>query len=219
MRGQLSGSNLTRRQGAFGHGYVGQARGQTIANHVKLHARRLDGLAQTVNRPAAAPGDQQVDRAEPASLTAIDVPQHHLSAVVWDHAGGTIGLGAAEALVAQGCRVHVVTPAFAVAEDVDVVQRVPLYERLLAAGTVFVANADVIALDGAEVVTRNVYSGEESRIGPVDLLVAWRGNRALDALRGAIEAAGLELHMVGDCVAPRSADVAMAEGALAARAI
>ena len=141
------------------------------------------------------------------------------SAVVWDHAGGMIGLGAVEALVAQGCRVHVVTPAFAVAEDVDVVQRVPLYERLLAAGTSFVANADVVALDGAEVVTRNVYSGEESRIGPVDLLVAWRGNRALDDLRAAIEAAGLELHMVGDCVAPRTVDVAMAEGALAARAI
>ncbi len=141
------------------------------------------------------------------------------SAVVWDHAGGMIGLGAAEALVAQGCRVHVVTPAFAVAEDVDVVQRVPLYERLLAAGTTFMPNCEVARLEDHDVVTRNVYTGEERRIGPVDLLVAWRGNRAVDDLRAAIEAAGLELHIVGDCVAPRTADVAMAEGALAARAI
>ena len=173
-------------------------------------------LPKTVDLPGA--GSSSVEVATPHDVVRDGRPNARV-AVVWDHAGGKIGLGAAEALVAQGCRVHVVTPAFAVAEDVDVVQRVPLYERLLAAGTSFHANTDVIALDGAEVVTRNVYTGEEGRVGPVDLLVAWRGNRAVDALRGAIEAAGLELHVVGDCVAPRTADVAMAEGALAARAL
>ena len=140
-------------------------------------------------------------------------------AVVWDHAGGIIGLGAAEALIEAGCQVHMVTPAFAVAEDIDVIRRVPLYHRLIEAGTTFLPNAEVARLDGRDVVLRNVYSGEESRVGSVDLLIAWRGNRVVDGLRQAIEAAGLELHVVGDCLAPRLADIAVAEGALAARRI
>jgi 2,4-dienoyl-CoA reductase (NADPH2) len=139
--------------------------------------------------------------------------------VVWDHAGGVIGLGAAEALIETGCKVHVVTPAFAVAEDIDLVLRVPLYHRLMEAGTVFLPNSDVTSLDSRDVVLQNVYSGEESRIEGVDLLIAWYGNQAVDGLRQTIETAGMELHVVGDSLAPRLADIAIAEGALAARKV
>jgi 2,4-dienoyl-CoA reductase-like NADH-dependent reductase (Old Yellow Enzyme family)/thioredoxin reductase len=141
------------------------------------------------------------------------------SAVVWDQAGGIVGGGALDAALARGLLLHVVTPAFAVAEDIDLIQRVPLYERLLSGGARFHPNYDVTALDGNEVVIRNVYSYQESRLGPVDLLIAWTGRRAVDDLRAAIEAAGIELYMVGDCLAPRSADLAIAEAAMAARKI
>jgi hypothetical protein len=46
---------------------------------------------------------------------------------------------------------------------------VPLYRRLIEAGTTFMPNTEVDRIDGREVVLRNVYSGEESRIGPIDL--------------------------------------------------
>jgi NADPH-dependent 2,4-dienoyl-CoA reductase/sulfur reductase-like enzyme len=140
-------------------------------------------------------------------------------AVVWDAAGGYVGSGVVEALVAAGTTVHVVTPAFAAYEDIDLIQRVPLYQRVLSAGTKLIPTSEVASLDGAAVIVRNVYSGETFRIEPVDLLVAWRGNRALDGLRTAIEAAGIELQMAGDCIAPRTADIAIAEGAFAARAV
>ena len=166
--------------------------------------------------PGAA--ESPVEVATPHDVVRDGRPEAR-AAVLWDHAGGVIGAGAADALIAQGCRVHIVTPAFAVAEDIDLVQRVPLYERLISAGVRFVANCDVVRIDGGDVVVRNVYSLEEDRIGPVDLLVAWKGNRAVDGLRDAIEAAGLELHIIGDCSAPRTADVAMTEGALAARSL
>jgi hypothetical protein len=96
---------------------------------------------------------------------------------------------------------------------------VPLYHRLMEAGTGFLPNTEVTSLDGRDVVLQNVYSGDESRIGDVDLLIAWRGNQAVDGLRQAIEDAGMELHVVGDSLAPRLADIAIAEGALAARRI
>jgi 2,4-dienoyl-CoA reductase-like NADH-dependent reductase (Old Yellow Enzyme family)/thioredoxin reductase len=140
-------------------------------------------------------------------------------AVLWDQAGGIVGAGAMDALIDQGCKLTVVTPQFSVAEDIDVVRRVPLYERLLSAGAVFMPNCDVVALDGTTTVVRNVYSRQESRVGPVDLLVTWIGSRSTDDLRAAIAAAGIELHLVGDAVAPRTGDIAFAEGALAARAI
>ena len=140
-------------------------------------------------------------------------------AVVWDRAGGIVGSGALDAALAQGYRVHVVTPAFAVAEDIDLMLRVPLYERLLSAGAVFHPNCDLVGLEDRAALLRNVYSFEEERLGPLDMLVAWTGRRAVDDLRPAIEAAGIELHMIGDSVAPRTADRAMAEAALAARAI
>ena len=156
-------------------------------------------------------------------LTAHDVVRDGCPdagvALVWDHAGGVVGAGVIESLVLQGLRVHVVTPGFAVAEDIDLIQRVPLYERVLSAGTRFIPNTEVIGLEDRDVRVRNVYTLEESRIGPVDVLVPWRGNQVVNPLIPAILAAGTELHTAGDCVAPRTADIAIAEGAMVARRI
>ena len=174
--------------------------------------------AEPLMAEVAGSADSSVEVLTPHDVVREGRPEAR-TAVVWDHAGGGIGLAAVEALIETGCRVHVVTPAFAVAEDIDLVQRVPLYQRLIEAGTTFMPNTEVDRIDGREVVLRNVYSGEECRIGPVDLLVAWRGSRAVDGLREAIEGAGMELHVVGDSLAPRLADIAVAEGALAARKI
>jgi NADPH-dependent 2,4-dienoyl-CoA reductase/sulfur reductase-like enzyme len=170
--------------------------------------------------PAPLPGaaESSIEVTTPHGLVR-DGAGKGRTAVFWDQAGGIIGTGAMDALIDQGCKIHVVTPQFSVAEDIDVVRRVPLYERLLSAGAVFVPNSDVTALDGDKVVVRNVYSHEESRIGPVDLLVAWTGSRAIDGLRAAIEAAGIDLRLIGDAVAPRTGDIAFAEGAMAARSI
>jgi hypothetical protein len=41
----------------------------------------------------------------------------------------------------------------------------------------------------------------------------------MDRLRSAIEAAGIELHLAGDAIAPRTGDIAFAEGAMAARSV
>ena len=141
------------------------------------------------------------------------------TAVVWDHAGGVIGAGVIESLMLQGLQVHVVTPGFAVAEDIDLIQRVPLYERALSAGVRFVPNTEVIGLEDQGVRVQNVYTLEESRIDAVDVLVPWRGSQVVDLLSTAVRAAGIELQTAGDCVAPRTADIAFAEGAMVARRI
>jgi pyruvate/2-oxoglutarate dehydrogenase complex dihydrolipoamide dehydrogenase (E3) component len=162
--------------------------------------------------------DSPVEVATPHDVVREGRPDARV-AVVWDHAGGVIGAGVIEALVLKGSAVHVVTPFFMVAEDIDLIQRVPLYERLLTGGARFLPNSDVARLEGRDVVIRNVYTHGESRIEGVDLLVAWKGNSAVDELKAAIEAAGLELHVAGDSVSPRTAEEAIAEGAMAGRAV
>lgn len=173
-------------------------------------------LPLEIEVPGAA--DSEIEVAMPHDVVREGRPDAPV-AVVWDHAGGVIGLGPTEALIEQGCQVQAVMPGFAVAEDINLIQRVPLYHRLLEAGTTFTPNCEVTRLEGDDVVLRSVHSFDESRVGPVDLLVAWCGSRAVDELRTAIEAAGIELHLAGDCLAPRLAEIAVAEGALAGRSI
>jgi NADPH-dependent glutamate synthase beta subunit-like oxidoreductase len=146
-----------------------------------------------------------------------------MKAIVWDHAGGTAGsqiaLSSAELLAKNAAEVQVVTPNFAVGEDVHPTTRTPLYQRLLSAGVVFTPNSEVSALDGTSVVVRNVYSGEEQRILRVGLLVTWLGSRAYDDLWNDLNGRLREAYAVGDCVAPRSVEAATMEGAKIARAL
>jgi pyruvate/2-oxoglutarate dehydrogenase complex dihydrolipoamide dehydrogenase (E3) component len=145
-------------------------------------------------------------------------------AVVWDAVGGSLAgsqaaLSAAEALARAGAEVRVVYPGFAVGEDVHLTMRTPLYGRLLSAGVEFIPNSDVSGLDGPEAKVRNIYTGEEYGVQGVDALVAWLGSRAQDSLWHALRGRVGELHAAGDCLAPRSVEAAMTEGAKIARAL
>lgn len=88
------------------------------------------------------------------------------------------------------------------------------YERQLRRLQVRIAR-----IEGRSVVLTNIYSGIETRIEAVDLLVDWAGNRVVDDLCAAAEASGKVLHLAGDCTSPRQIHMAVAEGAMAARAI
>lgn len=145
-------------------------------------------------------------------------------AVVWDAVGGSLAgsqaaLSAAEALARAGAEVRVIYPGFAVGEDVHLTMRTPLYGRLLSAGVEFIPNSDLSGLDGPEVKVRNIYTGEEYGVQGVDALVAWLGSRAQDSLWPALTGRVGELHAAGDCLAPRSVEAAMTEGAEIARAL
>ena len=141
---------------------------------------------------------------------------------MWDQAGGPTGgsqtaLSAAELLAEIGADVQVVTPMSAVGEDIPLTTRTPLYQRLLSAGATFTPNSAVFAVDGKDVLTQNIYSREECRISHVDVLVTWLGSQAHDDLWHELEGHVQELHAVGDCLAPRSVEAAMTEGAKVAR--
>jgi len=152
-------------------------------------------------------------------FAVVDAPPAARHAVVRDEGSGLAAYAAAEALLARGARVTVVTSEPAVAEHIHAVLRTPLYKELLGQGVIFRANEEVLRLEPGRVVTRNLYTGAEAAVDGVDLLVDWSGAEAQDGLAEAASATGREVRTAGDMVSPRSLAIAVSEGALAARRI
>ena len=139
--------------------------------------------------------------------------------LVWDRAGGGAAVSAAEHLAEAGCRVVLVTPSMAVADDVDLTNRVPLYRRLYERSVEMLADSEVVRVDAHGVVVANVYTSRESTISGIERVVVCNAAEACDELADTLRKDGLRVLVAGDSVSPREVDVAMAEGALAAREI
>ena len=139
--------------------------------------------------------------------------------LVWDRVGGGGAVSAAEHLAVAGCRVVLVTPSMAVADDVDITNRVPLYRRLYERSATMLTDTDVVRVDARGVVVKNIYTGRETTIPGIERVVVSDAAEARDGLADVLRGEGLRVIMAGDCVSPREVDVAMAEGALAAREI
>ena len=189
-------------------------------------AQDLGDAEVVVLTAGARPGSASVGGAAEHGLsvcTAHDVmvsePVSVTPSLVWDRAGGGAAVSAAEHLAEAGCRVTLVTPSMAVADDVDITNRVPLYRKLYERSVRMLPNSDVVRGDAQGVVVRNVYTGRESTISGIERVVVSNAAEARDALAGVLRHDGLRVIMAGDCVSPREMDVAIAEGALAAREI
>ena len=135
-----------------------------------------------------------------------------------DEGGGRAALSAADALLDQN-RITLVTAEYAIGELVTPTVRAPIYKRLLAGGAVMHPSHEIEAVRGRSVTLRSVHTSEETRIEDVDIVVDWRGGFTETTLQSAIEASGLAHHVIGDCVAPRQVHIAIAEGAMAGRAV
>ena len=177
----------------------------------KITAAEIEGLeSDSVILATGAEPLQEAFEGETTSSIQVLTPHAFLrqegrparNVLIWDKAGGVIASGILDAVAAVAAGFHVVTPAFTVAEDTDLVQRVPLYERVLSAGANFLPNHEVARLEQDSVFLRNIYSGQESRIGPIDTLISWTGNRARNGLAADLDRLGLDYRLAGDCIAP-----------------
>ncbi|WRH61818.1 MAG: FAD-dependent oxidoreductase [Fuscovulum sp.] len=72
---------------------------------------------------------------------------------------------------------------------------------------------------GGSVFLQHVPSGEAVEVEGVDTLVLCLGHQPVDDLSEAVTALGIELHMAGDCLAPRTAEEAVFDGLRAGVAV
>jgi 2,4-dienoyl-CoA reductase-like NADH-dependent reductase (Old Yellow Enzyme family)/siroheme synthase (precorrin-2 oxidase/ferrochelatase) len=179
-------------------------------------------IIATGSRPAARaplPGEKDCGIAVLTAaeiLAGADLTQAR-HAVVVDEGGGRNALAAAEVLAEAGVAVTIVTADAAVAERLDGTVKTQLYRFLLSRGVTFRPMEAVTGLAQGKVLMRNIYSGQTGEIADVDLLVDWRGNESLDDLAEAARRHAGEVHVVGDSLAPRTVQLAVAEGAEAIR--
>ena len=140
--------------------------------------------------------------------------------VVIDDDGHMRGPGAAEALLDAGGHVEIVTRETMVGIDIDPTLRPGLYRRLFAKGVVMTPLTAVQEIGPPAVRVEHVYSGRARELA-VDLVVLALGGESRTELYDRLRAAApqLEVHRVGDAVAPRRLYDALLEGTRAGRLV
>jgi mycofactocin system FadH/OYE family oxidoreductase 2 len=167
-------------------------------------------------RPAwAAAGDRVLDVRD--VLTGRADPRG--AVLVVDELGSAAATSVAELLAGRGCAVEVVTAAMVVGQDLGLTLDRPAWRRRAAAlGIRESPDRLVQAVEGRTVrLLHHPTGGEERR--EVDAVVVAAPPEPDDALWSALRDSGLEVHRVGDCLAPRRAGAATLDGERVGRAL
>jgi len=132
--------------------------------------------------------------------------------LVVDDLGAAAATSVAELLAARGCTVEVLTAALVVGQDLGLTLDRPGWERRAAGWRIRRTTERLVtAVDGRTVRLLHHPTGAvEGRT--VDWLVVATAPRADDGLWRALRGSGLEVHRVGDCLAPRRAGAATLDG-------
>jgi len=153
-------------------------------------------------------------RALMPDLVTLREPQGG-TAVLFDMDHTEATYSSVEVLARLFDRVVLLTPRDRIAEDVPLVTRLGILRRLSHLGIEVAPLLEPSAASDLEqgiVRARNVYTGREREIDDVVLLAYSTPRIADDSLAAPLADAGLEVHRVGDCYAPRSLMAATAEG-------
>ena len=130
-----------------------------------------------------------------------------------DHTEGTYA--SAQVLKRLFDRVVILTPRDRIAEDTPLVTRLGILRRLSTLGIEIMPLCEPAATSSLEegiVFARNVYTGSETEIGDVMLLTYSTPRTPDDALAAPLRDKGVEVHLIGDCYAPRTVMSATSEG-------
>ena len=124
----------------------------------------------------------------------------------------------AELLADRGATVVVATPKLSAGSNLDSGTMMTMHMRLARKGVEFFVHQAVVGVEGSCVRFRDTLSGAESVRG-VDAVVLAIGRRVNDELARQVRERGVEVHPVGDCVAPRTMTEAVREGRTAGRSV
>ncbi len=139
--------------------------------------------------------------------------------VISDWRGDWIGLGLAEKLARDGHRVRLAV------NGITAGQMIPQYVRdkwlgdLHRLGVEIIPYARLIGADGDTVYLQSTTSGEAIICEGTDTLVTALGHQSVTDLESGLSDWHGEVHVIGDCLAPRTAEEAVLEGLRAGIAV
>ena len=134
------------------------------------------------------------------------------SVVVSDWHCNWIGLGLAEKLARDGCSVKLAVTGLAAGEHVPFYVRDAWNGVLHGLGVEVVPYARLFGADADTVYMQHTASGEPIVFEGVDTLVLAQGHDSVHTLEDELAGLHIEVHMIGDCLTPRTAEEAVFEG-------
>lgn len=134
------------------------------------------------------------------------------SVVIADWRCDWIGYGLAEKLALDGCRVRLAANGAQVGESVMQYMRDHAAGRLFSLGVEVIPYARLYGADTDTVYLEHVMAKEPIVCEGVDTLVIALGHESEDGLADELAGLDIDLHMIGDCLAPRTAEEAVLEG-------
>ena len=141
------------------------------------------------------------------------------SVVVADWRSDWIGLGVAEKLARDGCHVRLYVNANMAGESIHRYVRDDKLGVLQALGVEVIPMVRLFGVDSDTFYFQHVTNGAAIMAEGTDTLVLAQGHHSEDELGVALGNTSREVHMVGDCLSPRTAEEAVLEGLKVAVAI
>jgi dimethylglycine catabolism A len=139
--------------------------------------------------------------------------------LVVDQDGHLRGSGVADLLAGQGHRVSIASEQLYVGQGIDLKTLYPLQRRLRQQGVEMLPSTRFAGWDAGRPVVADVFTGAERTLTDIDTVVWAAPGRVVVDLVAPLRGAGLEVHPVGDCVAPRRVEHAVHEAHAVARAL
>lgn len=141
------------------------------------------------------------------------------SVVVADWRCDWIGVGLAEKLARDGCHVRLAVGGTHAGQNLQMYIRDIWAGKLHRLGVEVIAYARLHGADGDTAYFHHMAGGNPIICEGMDTLVLAQGHQPSIALEESLRGRGLEVHLVGDCLSPRTAEEAVYEGMMVAREV
>ena len=224
LGGQALLAQMLPTRAEFGGIVTNLAREMTLAGvEMRLNQPVTRALVEQISPDAvviatgATPRAPRIEGAETGHVVnPWQVLRHEVnvggSVLIADWSLDWIGLGLAEQLARAGCRVRIAADGYMAGE------RIHRYVRDLWIGTLHDLGVEVIpyarlfGIDGQTVYCQHASSGAPMLFEDVDTLITSMGHQSVCALEQDLADMGLECHVIGDALTPRTAEEAVFEG-------
>lgn len=139
--------------------------------------------------------------------------------VVYDWHGEWLGAGIAEKLASEGAHVRLAVNAMCAAANIQAYVRFEIVARLHRLGVEVLPWMRLYGADGRTAYFVHIAARDAVVLDDVDTLVLATPNHPEDDLAAVLAAQGIEHHLIGDCLTPRTAEEAVYEGLKAGMAV
>lgn len=141
------------------------------------------------------------------------------SVVIADWRCDWVGMGLAEKLAREGSQVRLCVDGEMAGQNLQKYLRWHWASQLHKLGIEVIPYARLFGADGDTVYFQHTTSGEAIVCENMDTLVIAQGHQSVVTLEQDLAETDMEVHLVGDCLSPRSAEEAVYEGLMVARRV